>query len=402
MADLILPFALVLLAAELGAALAHAARLPRVVGQIAAGLAIGPSVLGLVADGEVIRFVAELGALAILGTAGLETNVSAMRKVGRPALFAAIGGVVLPMILGYAAASAFGLSTTAALFCGAILTATSVGITAATLQSLGLINGTAGLTILGAAVIDDVLGLIVLALVVADASTNASPVTVLLPMAVTVVIAIAALKLLPGHLHGMIDALHIRGGGGVAAALGFVLLVAWAFESFGGLAGITGAYVAGLALAGSPLAERIKTGLLHAGEALVVPVFFVSIGLAADLREVQPVLPLALALLGMAIIGKVVGCALGARLGGLSGADSGMVGMGMIGRGEVALVAATVGLHGGAIDGGVYAAIVLLAVVTTILAPIGITLWARGFQIPRLPQSVPALIPVRISTLDAE
>lgn len=402
MADLILPLALVLIAAELGAAIAHAARLPRVVGQIAAGLAIGPSILGLVANGEIIRFVAELGALAILGTAGLETNVTAMRKVGRPALFAAVGGVVLPMILGFLAASAFGLGTTASLFCGAILTATSVGITAATLQSLGLINGTAGLTILGAAVIDDILGLVVLALVVADASTNASPVTVLLPMAVTIVLAMLALKWLPAHLHGVIDALHIRGGGGVAAALGFVLLVAWAFEQFGGLAGITGAYVAGLALAGSPLAERIKLGLVHAGEALVVPVFFVAIGLAADLHAVVPVLPLALALLGMAIIGKVVGCAVGARLGGLSGADSGMVGMGMIGRGEVALVAATVGLHSGAIDGGVYAAIVLLAVVTTVLAPIGITLWARGLHIPRLPQSMPALVPVRISTLDAE
>ena len=402
MADLILPLALVLLAAELGAAIAHAARLPRVVGQIAAGLLVGPSVAGLVADGEIIRFVAELGALAILGTAGLETNVSAMRKVGRPALFAAIGGVVLPMALGYGVATAFGLSTTASLFCGAILTATSVGITAATLQSLGLLNGTAGLTILGAAVIDDVLGLIVLALVVADVSSGVSPMAVVLPMVVTVVLAVAALKLLPGHLHGVIDALHVRGGGGVAAALGFVLLVALAFEQFGGLAGITGAYVAGLALAGSPLAERIKTGLVHAGEALVVPVFFVSIGLAADLHQVIPVLPLALGLLGMAIIGKVVGCSLGARLGGLGTADSGMVGMGMIGRGEVALVAATVGLHGGAIDAGVYAAIVLLAVVTTVLAPIGITLWARGLHIPRLPQAMPALVPVRLSSIEPE
>ena len=401
MPDLILPLAIVLIAAELGAAIAHAARLPRVVGQIGAGLVIGPSILGLVGDGEVIRFVAELGALAILGTAGLETNVAAMRKVGRPALFAAVGGVVLPMALGFGAASAFGLGTTAALFCGAILTATSVGITAATLQSLGLINGTAGLTILGAAVIDDVLGLVVLALVVADVSSGTSPVAVLVPMAVTIVVAVAALKWLPGHLHRAVDALHIRGGGGVAAALGFVLLVAWAFENFGGLAGITGAYVAGLALAGSPLAERLKDGLVRGGEALVVPVFFVAIGLAADLRAVPPVAPLALALLAMAIIGKVVGCALGARLGGLDAKDSGMVGVGMIGRGEVALVAATVGLHGGAIDAGVYAAIVLLAVVTTVLAPIGITLWTKGLHMPSLTQAVPAFVPVRLP-FDAE
>jgi Na+:H+ antiporter len=402
LADLILPLALILIAAEIGAALAHAARLPRVVGQIGAGLVIGPSLLGVVSDGEVIRFVAELGALAILGTAGLETNLSAMRQVGRPALLAAVGGVILPFGMGYLVARAFGLDDIAALFCGATLAATSVGITAATLQSLGLIGGRAGLTILGAAVIDDVLGLVVLAVVVADAGTGGSPLAVLVPMAITLLLAVLALRHLPAHLTRGLEELHLRGGGGLAASLGFVLLVAWAFETFGGLAGITGAYVAGLALAGSPMAERLKDGLVRAGEALCVPVFFAAIGLAADLRAVPPVLPLALALLGVAVLGKVVGSGLGARIGGLSASDSGLVGLGMVGRGEVALVAATVGLQAGAIDTGVYAAVVLLAVVTTVIAPIGVSLWARGIRMPSLAPSVPALVPVRIPTLDGE
>jgi Kef-type K+ transport system membrane component KefB len=400
--DLILPLAIVLIAAELGAALAHVARLPRVVGQIGAGLLIGPSLLGIVSDGEAITFIAELGALAILGTAGLETNLAAMRRVGRPAVLAATGGVVLPFLLGYGVSVAFGLDQVASLFVGAILTATSVGITAATLQGLGLLQGTAGMTILGAAVIDDVLGLVVLAMVVADAGTGASPVAVLLPMIATVAIAVVALRYLPDRLHRVLDGLHVRGGGGLAAALGFVLLVAWAFERFGGLAGITGAYVAGLALAGSPLAEKLKDGLLRAGEALCVPVFFAAIGLAADLRAVPPVLPLALALLGVAVVGKVLGSGLGARLGGLSAADAGLVGLGMVGRGEVALVAATVGLRAGAIDGGVYAAVVLLAVVTTVIAPIGVTAWSRGIRVPALPATVPALAPVRIPSLEQD
>jgi Kef-type K+ transport system membrane component KefB len=401
LADFILPLALILLAAELGAALAHAAHLPRVVGQIGAGLVIGPSLLGLVTDGAAISSVAELGALAILGTAGLETNVAAMRRVGAPALLAAIGGVIIPFVLGFAVAIAFGLDQSAALFCGAILTATSVGITAATLQSLGLVNGRAGLTILGAAVIDDVLGLVVLALVVADIGTGSAPAAVLLPMAATVVIAMLALRYLPRHLHRGLDVLHLHGGGGgLAAALGFVLLVAWAFESFGGLAGITGAYVAGLALAGSPLSEHIKDGLVRAGDALCVPVFFVAIGLAANLHDVPPVLPLALALLAVAIIGKLIGCSLGARIGGLDGADSALVGVGMIGRGEVALVAATVGLQSGVIDSGVYAAVVLMAIVTTVLAPIGISLLANGIRIPSVTSA--ALVPVRIPSIDSE
>jgi Na+:H+ antiporter len=400
-ADLILPLALILIAAEVGAMLAHMARLPRVVGQIGAGLVIGPSLMGVVNDGEIIRFVAELGALAILGTAGLETNLEAMRKVGRPALLAAIGGVVLPFALGFGVAHVFGLNAVAALFCGATLAATSVGITAATLQQLNLVNGTGGLTILGAAVIDDVLGLIVLALVVADAGSATSPLAVMLPMTITIVLATLALRHLSGHLHRVFDVFHVRGGG-LALALGFVLLVAWAFEALGGLAAITGAYVAGLALAGSPMAEGLKDGLVRAGEALCVPVFFVAIGLAADLRAVPPVLPLALALLAVAVIGKVVGSGLGARLGGLSGADAGLVGWGMVGRGEVALVAATVGLQAGAIDTGVYAAVVLLAVVTTVIAPIGVTLWIRGLHVPSMPSSVPALVPVRIPTLDGD
>jgi Na+:H+ antiporter len=400
-ADLILPLALILIAAEIGAAVAHAARLPRVVGQIGAGLIIGPSALGLVGDGSTIKFVAELGALAILATAGLETNLSAMRKVGRPALLAAIGGVILPFGLGFGVARAFGLDFAASLFCGATLAATSVGITAATLQSLDLINGVAGLTILGAAVIDDVLGLVVLALVVADAGSGSSPLAVMLPMTLTIVLAALALRHLPDHLYRAFEALHTRGGG-LAAALGFVLLVAWAFEALGGLAGITGAYVAGLALAGSPMADRLKDGLVRAGEALCVPVFFAAIGLAADLRAVPPVLPLALALLGVAVIGKVVGCGVGARLGGLSGADAGLVGLGMVGRGEVALVAATVGLQAGAIDSGVYAAVVLLALVTTVIAPIGVSLWSHGIHVPSLTPAMPALVPVRIPSLDGE
>jgi Kef-type K+ transport system membrane component KefB len=401
LSDLILPLALVLLAAELGAALAHAVRIPRVVGQIGAGLVIGPSLMGLVTDGEAIRLVAELGALAILATAGLETNVAAMRQVGKPALFAAVGGVVLPFLLGYAAASVFGLSVAAALFCGAILTATSVGITARSLQDLGMINGKPGLTILGAAVIDDVLGLVVLALVAADTGRGAAPAAVLIPMLITVVVAALALRHLPVHLHRALHALHLRGGG-LAAALGFVLLVAWAFERFGGLAGITGAYVAGLALAGSPLSDRMKDGLVRAGETLCMPVFFVAIGLAADLHSIPPVLPLALALLAVAIVGKVIGCGVGALAGGLRPGDSGLVGIGMIGRGEVALVAATLGLQAGVIDQGAYAAIVLIAVTTTILAPIGVSLWTRGIHMPRLGTTTSPMVPVRVPTGDGE
>lgn len=395
LSDLLLPLAVILIVAELGAAGAHALRLPRVVGQIGAGLVLGPSLLGVVGDGPEIGMLAGVGALAILATAGLETNMSAMRRVGPAALLAAIGGVILPMFLGICVALAFGLDIRASLFCGAILTATSVGITAATLQALGLLGGRAGMTILAAAVIDDVLGLVVLALVVAETSAGSSPIGIVVPMAATIAIAALGLRLLPGHLHRVVGHLHLRGGG-LAAMLGFVLLVAWGFERLGGLAGITGAYVAGLALAGSPIAERLKDGLLRAGEALCVPIFFASIGLAADLRTLPPVLPFALALLAVAILGKLVGSGIGARVGGLDSSESVLVGIGMIGRGEVALVAATLGLRSGAIDGGVYAAVVLLTLATTLIAPVGIALWKRGVSLPSPAFVLPNRLPVRV------
>jgi Kef-type K+ transport system membrane component KefB len=405
LSDLLLPLALVLIAAELGAAIAHALRLPRVVGQITAGLVLGPSVLDVVSDGPQVAFLAGVGALAILATAGLETNVTAMRQVGRPAFLAAVGGVILPFAGGTWLALAVGLDVRSSLFCGAILTATSVGITAATLQELGLMSTRAAVTILGAAVIDDVLGLIVLALVASQAASGGgSPISTLVPMAVAIAAMWVVLRWMPAHLDRVMTTLHGRGGG-LAAAVGLVLAAAWAIQTLGGLAGITGAYVAGLALAGSRVAPQVRDGLVRTGEAFCVPVFFVSIGLVADLRTIGPILPFALGLLAVAIVAKLVGSAIGAALDGFGPREASLVGIGMIARGEVALVAASVGLRSGAIGADVYAAAVMVSLVTTIVAPIGISMWCRlqgPLHWPTLEPQGAMLVPVAIPSVDGE
>jgi Kef-type K+ transport system membrane component KefB len=202
-------------------------------------------------------------------------------------------------------------------------------------------------------------------------------------MAITLVAAALALRFLPTHISSVVERLNLRGGG-LAATLGFIVAVGWVFQTLGGLAAITGAYVAGLALAGSPLAEELKHGIGRAGEALLIPVFFVTIGLSADLHTVGPVLPFALGLLVVAVLGKVVGSGLGAMAGGLQRGAAGLVGIGMVARGEVALVAATLGLKSGAIDGGVFSAIVLVALATTVITPVALTLWTRRASIPLL------------------
>ena len=383
MNDIALVLALILIAAELGAAAAHVLGQPRVVGQILAGIVLGPSLFGAIADSPTITALSDLGALAILASAGLETNIKALRSVGFVALYAACGGVILPFLGGTGLAVAAGFDLRASLFCGAILTATSVGITAAVLHELNLLQGRAGTAILGAAVIDDILGLMILGLVVADTTVGSSPLTTLVPMAATLVIAALALRWLPDHLSAIVERLHLRGGG-LAATLGFICAVGWAFQTLGGLAAITGAYVAGLALAGSPLAEELKHGIGRAGEALLVPVFFVTVGLSADLRTVGPVLPFALALLVVAILGKVVGSGLGALIGGLQGGAAGLVGIGMVARGEVALVAATLGLKSGAIDARLFSAVILMALASTVFTPVALSLWTRRPSIPLL------------------
>lgn len=371
----LLPLAGALLAAEIGGSLAAAGGLPRVVGQIGAGIVVGPSLLGLVGDDPLVGALATIGALAILASAGLETDLAVFRSVGRGAALAAVGGVVTPFLLGLLLSLAAGLSVRSGLLVGAVLTATSVGITAAVLAELGLLAGRAGATILAAAVMDDVLGLFALT-VAAGADRGAASLVGLFPAAAVLGLSLVALRLGSPWLHRLADGLHARGGG-PAAALAFVLLVGWLYQTVGGLAAITGAYVAGLALAGAPVSRRLRVVWEGLGEGLCTPLFFVVAGLAADVRGLGPWLPFAVGLVVVAVLGKLVGCGLGARLGGLGWDEAGLVGVGMVARGEVALVAATVGLHDGAIDAHLYGVLVVVALVTTILAPLGIHLWVR-------------------------
>jgi Kef-type K+ transport system membrane component KefB len=394
--DILLRLCLTLLAAEGGGVLSARLGLTRVVGQIAAGLLLGPSLLGLVADDSIVKVLAGVGALSLLAIAGLETDVRELRSVGRPAVLAAAGGVALPMAAGTLFVGWLGYDMRAALFCGAVLTATSVGISVAALRELGLAGSRTGTTILGAAVLDDILGLVVLAVVVAETGTGASPIGAIAPMAIVLAGSAVVAWRLGDRIARVLDHLHVHGGG-TAAMVGLVLGAAWVFQSLGGLAGITGAYVAGLAVAGSTAGNRLRDRLVHAGEALYVPVFFVAIGLSVDLRALGAAVPALLGLTAIAVIGKLVGCGLGARLGGIGGWESIGVGVGMIARGEVALIAATIGRASGAIDPGLHAALVLMALGTTILAPVGLAVWARR---PQLTVTIPdhvgeRLVPVR-------
>ncbi|HSN77259.1 MAG TPA: cation:proton antiporter, partial [Anaerolineae bacterium] len=275
--ELLLPLALILIGARLVGRLSQRFGLPAVLGELLAGLILGPSLLGWVQTGEVLNAVAGIGVLLLMFIAGLETDVSALQQVGKPSSYAAVAGVILPFLGGVAVGMAFGLDTATSLFLGTALTATSVSISVQTLRELGRLQSKEGLIILGAAIIDDVLGILVLSVVLAVAGQGGSPL-----LAVGKVILFFPIALLVGNVvvTPMVQWIHRHHAreAGFALILALVLVFAWAAEALGGLAAITGAYLAGVLVARMPEArEWVVEGASVMGYGLFVPVFFVTV-----------------------------------------------------------------------------------------------------------------------------
>lgn len=306
--------------------------------------------------------------------AGLETDLQEMRRVGKVAFWAAFGGVVLPLIGGAAAATAFGFPLYwDGIFIGTILTATSVSISAQTLMELGALRSREGVATLGAAVIDDVMGIILLSLVVAFAKASAVGVDVTqvggvgLRIVVYFVLAIFAGRAVPGLLAW---ARRLPASQGLlSAALAIALIYSWAAEFVGGVAAITGAYIAGVLIAQTEFKKQIDGGIHPLAYSMFAPVFFVSIGLEANGRVLGDRIGFTIALVVVAIITKMIGSGLLARVCGFTNEQSLRVGVGMISRGEVGLIIAGYGLSNGIIGTDVFSASVIVVLVTTMVTP---------------------------------
>jgi Kef-type K+ transport system membrane component KefB len=322
---------------------------------------------------SVLLDLAELGVVLLMFVAGMETELDEMRRVGAAAFWSAFGGVVLPFIGGLAVARAFGWPIIwEGAFIGTILTATSVSISAQTLMEIGALRTKEGATILGAAVIDDVMGILILSIIVALARAAGgvdvmSVVFVIVKMIVFFVIAIAAgryFRTLTAWADGLGTSQPL-----LAIVVVTALLYAWAAEYLGGVAAITGSYVAGVLFARTPLKKKIDEGLAPLTYSVLVPVFFVSIGLQANGRDLGAHALFTVALLLVAIGAKVAGCAVGARALGFTTTESVRVGIGMISRGEVGLIVAGYGLSHGIIGADVFSASVIMVLGTTLVTP---------------------------------
>lgn len=366
--------AIILIGAKLGGALLQRFGQPAVLGELLAGVVLGSSVLGWVdAKAEVITLLKELGVIILLFEIGLETDLQKLLKVGGAAVAVALAGVLLPFVLGFFVCQALGLSQVQSIFIGAALTATSVGITARVLSDLGRLQDPEGQVILGAAILDDVIGLVILAVVSGMAGGGGVSA---LGIAQTTGIAFGflAITLVLGMwivpwLDRLLRLFRLPGSPTIVALV-VALGLAWLADRVGS-ALIIGAFAAGLFQRALPQHEEIEKGVANLGH-FFVPIFFVAVGAAVDIKTFNPLDPAARPIL---ILG---GCLILAAVAGKFAAgfapfwfrgNKPLIGVGMIPRGEVGLIFAGIGLDSGVLDRGLFSAVALMVMVTTFVAP---------------------------------
>ncbi len=356
-----------LLAAQLVGWLFARLKQPVVIGEVLAGLLVGPAVLGLVHGGEILEFMAELGAIFLLFMVGLETRLRDILAVGKEAFLVAVLGVLFPFVGGYLLGLSIGFEQLPALFLGTALVATSVGITARVLLELGVLSRNYSRIILGAAVIDDVLGLIVLAVVNGVAQNGTLELAVALRITLLSVLFVGGAMLLVPWLRRVSLPRFTLGN-----PFGFALLVGVglaALSSTIGLAPIVGAFLAGMLLAEVREELAIEEHTRAVGQFLT-PIFFAMVGVRLELAALlsAKVLLVGSGVLLIALLGKLLGGFLGALSQGFRRAV--VVGVGMAPRGEVGLIVAALGLAAGAVNEEEYALVLFMVVGTTLLAPL--------------------------------
>lgn len=347
---------------------------PAVLGQLLVGVLFGPALLGWLQPGPLISEIAEIGVVLLMFIAGLETRFEDIQRNAFAATLVAVLGVALPFVGGWLITTLWGFDPTTAIFTGVLLVATSVSISAQTLKELGYLQSRPGVTILAAAVLDDVLGIVVLSVVLgslgaADGGHGAAPLPLLLGrmagfFAVAILVGYWLLPLLMRPVARMEGSLPL-----LTVAISVALAFAWAAE-FAGLAGIIGSYLAGLMLSLTELREKIMHEVEHIAYAFFVPFFFANVGLSATFAGMTgPFLFFVLLLVLVAAVTKIAGCGFGALLARFPVRDATAVGVGMMARGEVGLIIATIGLDQGLLQAELYTAMVFVSLGTTLLTP---------------------------------
>ena len=375
--ELLRELAIIIIFAKLFGLLARKLKAPQVAGEIVAGLLIGPSVLNWVQDSDFIEGMAEIGVILLMFNAGLETNLHDLKKTGIKATLIAAGGVIVPLILGtilYMAFYGFASFGTEefdeAVMIGCIMTATSVSITVQALREMGKLTGFVGTTTVSAAIIDDVMGILVLTMVLGlkDPSENIGSVVIKTFLFFAFAIGVGYLIY---RFFQIVDKKHRHTRRIPIMSLALCFAMAYIAEKFFGVADITGAYVAGIILSSLDNSEYIDRKMDINSYMIFGPVFFASVGLQTNLKTVDmTILAFSAAFVIAGLLGKVVGCGLVAKLLKYNTSDALKIGVGMMTRGEVALIVAQRGLKAEIIDSRYFTAVILLIILSSILTPI--------------------------------
>src|SRR6266436_3232692 len=403
--QLALLLAILLPACKIAASLFSRLGIPPILGELLVGVVLGPGAINLLHlrlfDGGqatgALMLLAQLGGLVLMFVAGIETDIDRMREASVTAFLVALSGVIWPFFLGAVVAHLFGLSWQTACFLGGALTATSVSISARTLMDAGKVSSPEATVILGAAVIDDVMGLFVLAFLAASGSTKKGTSFGLAPMAsawlqqrlalatrhpLLVLMTLISVYVLVFFVVGYLAAqrwldplvLQLRkltaNEAVPSCVLALVLIYAISAEWLGSVAGITGAYLLGYVFAGSELKADVERSFYAIGHGLLIPLFFVSIGLSSDYRALAGHWILLLAIFVVAIVSKLVGCGLAAIGSGMSWVRSVRIGCGMISRGEVGLIVTAMGASTGIFGRSDVAVMVAVVLLTTLVTPL--------------------------------
>ncbi len=369
MAFIWLELSIVLFAALIGYLFSRGIKQPVSIGLILVGIIIGPSFFSLIKY-ENVSMLAQIGGIILLFLVGLESNFKEIYT--KKAFKIAAAGVAVPFIIGYATCILFGLDTTSSLFIAAALSATSIGITAAVLKELGKISTEAAKLIIGAAVIDDILGLLILS-VVSSIPGGFEIVSISLTAIKAIIFVFAAVLIGDKLLARLIDLFdyHIIGVHSPKTTFMLAMALAFAYSFIAewiGLSAIVGAFLAGVSLARSRNVKLFYAGTEYL-EIIFTSIFFVSLGTIVNIGEAMSVWMLIIALTVVAILTKIVGCGYTAKKLGFSSKDSKIIGVGMMPRGEVALIIGLYGITLGVISNSIYSAIVLMSFITTIITP---------------------------------
>lgn len=376
--EVFLDLAIILVAAKFFGTLFRKIGLPQVVGMLIAGLLIGPNILGLVKQSEFLVAMAELGVIMIMFTAGLETDLKELKSTGPAAALIAALGVVVPLGGGYLLYSLFHGNFAevgsheffAAIFMGIIITATSVGITVETLREMGRLKGKVGIAILSAAIIDDIIGIILLTFVIGFKNPGSNPMNVIVNT-----IAFFAFVGIVGYIvykiFKYLDKKYPHRRRVPIYGFAVCLLFAYVAEHYFGIADITGAFAAGIMLCNIRSSEYIVEKIDINSYMIFSPIFFASIGIKAEITNVTVnILAFSIVFVAVALLTKILGCGIGAKLCKFDNKDSFRIGVGMMARGEVALIVAQKGLNAGLMEPVYFTSVIFLVIISSVVTPI--------------------------------